>query len=146
MAGTPPGFDADAVRAGLRFAMEFGLPSEAVDQPTFFMPVVSTTSDEVDAEGVPYDPGATLTTGTAVRKRVDCAVEYIDGEGKIETFGILNPSKIKLTLLDEEFAQIDGFYYVVIKGQKYYYQRSEPPIALGTVDVHTIYCRSSDEG
>lgn len=126
--------------------MEFGLPEETAARPTFVFERVDTTTAEVDGEGVAFDPDATVTEGTPVSKQVDCAVEYIDGDGKIESFAVVAPSKVKLTLLDDEFALVDGFYYVIIKGQKYYYQRSEPPVSLGTVTVYTIHCRSEDEG
>lgn len=130
----------------MRFAMEFGLPPEEAERPTFFMHPTDTTTAEVDDEGVPYDATASVTKGALTSHRVDCAVEYVDGDGKIESFAIVAPSKVKLTLLDEEFAIVEGFWYVVIKGQKYYYQRSEPVIGLGSIGVHTIHCRSEDEG
>lgn len=127
--------------------MEFGLPAETADQPTFFRYATVTSSSELDDEGVPYDPGATLTGGEVDSLgQVECAIEYIDGEGKVESFAVLAPAKVKLTMLDTEYDQVWPFNYVVIKGQKYYYQRSEPPVALGTVDVHTLYCRAEDEG
>jgi hypothetical protein len=146
VAGTPAGFSASNVRAGLRTAMQFGLPSATADQPTFYMPRTSTTSAPTDDEGVPFDPSVAPVMSTQVKKRVDCAVEYVDSDGKIETFGVIAPAKVKLTLLDEDFAKISGFLFCVIKGQKYFYQRTEPPVALGTVDVYTVHCRAEDEG
>ena len=145
--GTPASFNKDAVRAGLLTAMNFGLPTESADQPTFFMPTETVTaSGPYDDEGVAYDPAATYTTSTLVKKAVACAVEYMDGEGKIETFGVIAPSRVKLTLLDTEYDLIKGFAFCVIEGQKYWYQRTEPPVALGTIDVYTIHCKSEDEG
>lgn len=144
--GTPSSFDAAAVRAGLLTAMNFGLPTVTNDQPTFFMPQTTTSTDPLDDEGVPFSPTASLTTSTLVKKRVPCAVEYIDGDGKIETFAVVNPSKVKLTILDTDYDQIKGFHYCVIQGQKYFYQRTEPPVALGTIDVYTVHCKSEDEG
>jgi hypothetical protein len=120
--GTPPSFDESAVRAGLLTAMNFGLPTVTNDQPTFFMPQTTTSVDPLDGEGVPFDPDAVLTTSTLVKKRAACAVEYVDGDGKIETFAVVNPSKIKLTFLDDDYATIKGFLYCVIQGQKYFYQ------------------------
>jgi len=126
--------------------MNFGLPNTTTDQPTFFMPQTTTSTDPLDDEGVPFSPDATLTVSTLVKKQATCAVEYVDGDGKIETFGIVNPSKIKLTFLDDDYDTIVGFYFCVIEGQKYYYQRTEPPVALGTVDVYTVHCKSEDDG
>jgi len=126
--------------------MEFGLPNVAADQPTFFMPRTATSVSPVDDDGVPFDPDAAVTLSTEVKKKVACAVEYMDSDGKIETFGIIVPSKIKLTFLDEDYVKIAGFHFVVIKGQKYFYMRTEPVIALGTVDIYTVYCRAEDDG
>lgn len=127
--------------------MEFGLPSATSDQPSFFMPQTTTSVGNVlDDEGVPFDPAVTPTLSTLVKKQVKCAVEYVDGDGKVEAFAVIVPSKIKVTLLDQEYVQVQGFSFVVIKGQKYYYQRTEPPVALGTVDVYTVYCRAEDDG
>lgn len=144
--GTPPGFSAATVRAGLRTAMNFGLPTVTNDQPTFFMPQTVTSGDPLDDEGVPFAPASVLTTSTLVKKRATCAVEYVDGDGKIETFAVVNPSKVKLTFIDEDYKKIKGFEFCVIEGQKYYYARTEPPVALGTIDVYTIHCKSEDEG
>ena len=144
--GTPSSFDASAVRAGLRTAMNFGLPTVANDQPTFFMPQTVTSADPLDGEGVPFHPDSATTTSALVKKRATCAVEYVDGDGKIESFGVVNPSKIKLTFLDQDFAPVRGFVYCVVQGQKYWYQRTEPPVALGTIDVYTVHCKSEDEG
>lgn len=144
--GTPPGFNAAAVRAGLLTAMNFGLPTVINDQPTFFMPQTVTSTDPLDGEGVPFADDSTLTTTTLVKKRAPCAVEYVDGDGKIETFAVVNPSKVKLTFLDTDYDKIKGFHFCVIEGQKYYYARTEPPVALGTIDVYTVHCKSEDEG
>jgi len=144
--GTPPGFNKAAVRAGLLTAMNFGLPTTTNDQPTFFMPQTTTSTDPLDGEGVPFDPDSTLTTTALVKRRAACAVEYVDGDGKIETFAVVNPSKVKLTFLDADYDTIKGFAFCVIEGQKYYYARTEPPVALGTIDVYTVHCKSEDEG
>lgn len=146
MAGTPAGFDADTVRAGLRVAMEFGLPSSVSDQPTFFMPGSTSTTDEVDADGIPFDPTASITVTPGDSHRVDCAVEYVDAPGKVENFGVLVPSEVKLTFLDSDYSVIAGFETCVIAGQRYYYMRTEPPVALGTVDIYTVHCRAEDDG
>jgi len=144
--GTPSSFNAAQVRAGLLTAMNFGLPTVTNDQPTFFMPQTATSASHLDDEGVPFDPAAVPTLSTLVKRRAPCAVEYVDGDGKIETFGIIAPSRVKLTLLDTDYDTIKGFHFCVIEGQRYYYARTEPPVALGTIDVYTIHCKSEDEG
>ncbi len=143
MAGTF--FDRTTVLQGLYTAMDFGAPNTATDKATFYMPrtITSDFSNE-DEDMVPMNPNNKRTFGTLVKKTVRCAVEYQGGSGKDENFGVLNPDKVKITLLGPEFVQVEGFEYVVISGNKYLYLKSEPVIALGSIDVHQIYCRSED--
>lgn len=147
MAGpTPSGFDRAAVLAGLRTAMAFGAPSNLADRATFFMPRQGTSVPApVDDLNVPFDPQLRPAYDPAVRRTVDCAVEYIDAVGKLENFGIIAPSRIKITLLDPDYQQVKGFEYVVIAGQKYLYRKTEPPVALGTLDVWTVHAQAEDE-
>lgn len=142
------GFDADAVRAGLRTAMRVGMPPVAGDQPVFFIPQSQPTpSEAVDQDGVPFDP--TFVPDRVPPRKVSgvtCAVEYSDGEGKIETFGVIVPSKVKLTFLDEDYQQVVGFEYVVISGRKYLYQRTETTKGLVSVGLYVVHCTAEDEG
>lgn len=149
MAATPSiqGFDADAVRAGLRLAMQVGLPTVTADQPTFFMPttITPTGSRVLDGQGVPFDPANQPTRSATDKRQVPCAIEYSDGPGKIENFGVVTPSKVILTLLDEDYTTIQGFSFVVISGQRFNYAFTEPAQGLVDVGVWRIHCRADDE-
>lgn len=145
MAGSVPGFNADEVRAGLRLAMTVGLPPVEADQPTFFMPRVASTTGAADEDFIPFDPAQRRTLAPPVSHRVPCAVEYFDNQGKIENFGVIVPSKVEITLLDEDYAKIKGFEFVVIGGNKYWYSRTAPPNGLVSVGVFTIYCTAEDQ-
>lgn len=143
-----PGFDADTVRAGLRLAMQVGLPVATQDQPLFVMPTVVTGDSDhnLDSGGTPYGADFKPTRSTPAQFRVPCAVEYFDGAGKIEAFGLVAPSHVLITLLDTEYNIVKGFAYVVLAGNKYYYEREQPPLGLVDIGVHTFRCRSDDEG
>lgn len=141
------GFDAAAVRAGLRLAMQVGLPIAAADQPTFYMPqTVTTSGPKLDQTGVPFDPTYQPTKTARVTHQVPCAIEYHDGTGKIEAFGIVAPSSVRLTLLDQDYTTVQGFEFVVITGQRYFYRRTEPGQGLIDVGVWYVHCQSEDEG
>lgn len=147
MAGpSPAGFDRDAVLAGLRTAMQFGAPSVAADRATFVMPRVK-VDDEIpaDEQGVPFDPDQRPVYLAPTKHTVPCAIDYDDAPGKLENFGIIAPSKILITLLGPDYNTVEGFEYVVIAGQKYLYRKTEPPVALGTLDVWTVHCQAEDE-
>ena len=144
MAGpNPRGFDPDVVAAGLKTAMKFGAPSDGV---TFFMPTTSTATGLLDDEGMPWDPAVQPVTAAARKRTVDCAFEYLDREGKVENLGLLVPSQVRITLLSAEYESVKGFEYVVIAGQRYLYQKTEPPVALGSLEVWTVYARAEDLG
>lgn len=140
------GFDADAVRAGLRLAMTVGLPTATADQPTFFMPQSSTSTNTLDQTGVPFNPTASVAKSTRITHQVPCAIEYRDGSGKLTPFGEVVPSKVVLTLLDQDYTTVQGFEFVVITGQRYFYDHTEPGQGLIDVGIWKVHCRSEDEG
>lgn len=75
-----------------------------------------------------------------------CAVEFHDTGGTMGAAGNVSTSEVVLTLLDEDYAQVRGFAYVVIGGVRYNYQRDQAPIGLVSVGVYQVHCLSDDEG
>lgn len=75
-----------------------------------------------------------------------CAVEYADATGELANFGMVAPTRVIITLLDEDYALVKGFGYVVIGGNKYLYERTEPPLGMVDVTIWRIHCRTDDEG
>lgn len=140
----PPGFDATKVVTGLHNAMGFGEATRTGDKATFYTVTLPTTSEEVDQEGLPFDPDVSRTP-VVTPVVVPCAIEYFDRADDSDTFGVLQPTHIRLTLLDVDYQQIKGFRYVVAGGDRYYYAKTEPPIALASIDVWIIHCNSQDE-
>jgi len=143
MAGTPPGFDAASVRAGLHQAMQFGI-SEA-EIPTFVMPAPDPVTG--DDRGVPWDIDAAVSRPARQEIQVLCALEY--QPQVTATQGDLadrQPARITITILDEEYEQIKGFDYLKIGGRKFTYKSTYPSLGLGTVVVWQIRCESVDVG
>lgn len=142
----PAGFDRASILAGLRKAMEFGEPTRGEDRATFYK-VVTTTGTGVepyDEDYVPFDPAVERTVKpTAIQ--VPCGVEYVDKPDQTETFGTVQSSHVKLTLLDDDYQQVKGFAYVALGGIKYDYDKTEPPEALGSLDIWTVHVVSEDE-
>ena len=145
MAGLVEGFNPAEFRAGIRQAMIMGLPPVQADQPVFCFEQDPVNFSSADVEDVPFDPEARPMRPAPLTKQVPCAVEYVDAAGRVESFGTINPSKIRLTLLDEEYQQIRGFDFVEIAGDKYNYAKTEPPVGLGVVGVWTVHCIAEDE-
>lgn len=146
MAGpTPAGFDAAKVVAGLHKAMAFGAPSLLGDRATFVMPSEAVYSDPRDDDNVPFSVAVRPVRPPAVSHVVPCAIEYYDAAGKMENFGLISPSRVQITLLADDFALVEGFEYAVIGGLKYLYRKTEPPVALGSIDVWTVWCQAEDD-
>lgn len=145
----PPGFDAAAARSGILKAMGFGEPTRADDKATFFFPKSRTSNPTTaahDQDGVPFDPTVPVATADSKTKvQVACAIEVGDGTETIATYGSDRATRITITLLDDEYQQVKGFAYVVAGGDKYLYDWTEPPVALGTIDVWTVHCTAEDE-
>lgn len=125
--------------------MTLGLPPVETDRPIFFTPQDAVNYARADNEEIPFDPSARPQVPAPVQVSVPCAVEYVDAAGRVETFGTVNPSKIRLTLLDEDYQRVVGFSYVEIGGDRYNYAKTEPPLGLGEVGVWTIHCIAEDE-
>jgi hypothetical protein len=141
-------FDANQVRAGLRLAMQVGLPVIVADQPTFFFPAVVTGdgTHALDQQGTPFSPTYRPTRVRPVGIKVPCSVDYVDAAGNLVAMGTVSAAGIVLTLLDEDYVKVKGFSYCVIGGIKYNYKRTDVPKGLVSVGIYTIHCLSDDEG
>lgn len=144
MAGpTPPGFNANEIIAGLHTAMGFGEPNNTADKATFYNWDDRSVDTDTDSAGIPFDPSS-RPTRTPVSTQVPCAIEYVDVNDVDINAGLMQASKIKVTLLDGDYQQIKGFEFVVVGGVKYLYRKTEPPVALGSIDVWTVHCQAED--
>lgn len=144
-----PGFDPDEVRDGIRLAMQVGLPVEPADQPTFVFAATYAPLAASDAEGTPFDWRAGRDTPVAPARAAvkrPCAIEYDDGTPGVEAVGAVYSSRLILTLLDEDYEAVKGFSHVLIGGNSYAYELTEPPMGLISVGVWRIHVRADDEG
>lgn len=141
----PPSFDEARVLEGLKKAMGFGEPTRDADKVTFYFNERSQATGPVDEDGVPFDPEERIVNERPEGVRADCAVEYVDRADQPQTFGSAAASRVILTLLDPDYQQVKGFAYVVAGGDVYRYRSTEPPSALGTIDVWTVICVAEDE-
>lgn len=149
----PPGFDAEAARQGILSAMGFGEPTRTEDKAWFYFPKVtsSDTGTAVDQDDIPFDPDVTVTgettTDSKPRAQVSCVVEYSDAGAVLGSGGSveIRPTRVTITLMDPEYQAVKGFSFVVCGGDKYVYDSTEPPVALGTFDVWTVHCTAEDE-
>lgn len=145
MAGADPGFNAAEFREAIHFAMRMGAAPETDEQVTFHFASTLTYNLPGDGADVPFDPDATVTRTTPTPVRVDCAIEYYDAENQPTNFGLLAPTRLTLTLLDEDYEQVKDAAYVVAHGDRYNYRRTEPPSGLFDVGLYTMHFTSESE-
>jgi len=141
-----PNFDATAVRAGLRLAMQVGLPVITDDQPTFFMPaaVAGDGTHTLDQGGTPFDPAYRPTLTRPAGIKVPCSMDYKDAAGNLVAAGSVSATGMVLTLLDEDYVQVKGFAYCVVAGIRYNYQRTDRPQGLVSVGIYTVHVLADD--
>lgn len=143
----PSGFDVTRVKDGLHKAMGFGEPTRTADKATFFFVSTTALSDPdtvVDDFGTPFDP-TVRRTRVVTSSQVPCAIEFKARGDVTESFGVVAATRIQITLLDPEYQEVKGFDYVVVGGDKYIYHSTEPPTALGSLDVWTVWATAEDE-
>lgn len=142
---TPPDFDKAAVLEGLHTAMGFGQPTRTEDRATFYLPkAIVDTPAALDLHGVPFDPTVKRVVSTT-KVQVPCAVEFYNGAEVIETFGQVSATHIVVTLLDPEYQQVKDFLYIVAGGDKYIRSETQPPVALGSIDVWQVWAQAENE-
>jgi hypothetical protein len=147
MAGTLPGFNPDEVRAGLHLAMQVGLPPIPDDQPKFYFAAAATTDDNTDGQGTPLSWQAARVDAPAKPVvSVPCAIEYLDDAGAESGYGYTASSQLVLTFLDEDYEQVKGFSHVLIAGNTYRYQKTQPPVGLLEIGIWQVHVRTADEG
>ncbi len=145
MKGLVP-FNQAGFEAGILLAMGLGIPDDPDLQPTFVFPGTTTASVPVDDEGVPFDPAAKVSrTPGKPDVRVRCAVEMLDRQGTVLDFAIAQADQARLTLLDAQYRQVQGFDHVLLGGTPYDYRETFPPIALGPSVVWQVLVATRDE-
>lgn len=141
MAGANGGFDAAGFRSGIRFAMAMGAPPATEEQVYFYMPLTVLYSRGLGDDDLPFDPSATRTSpqGEQIAPiQVPCAVSFVTAAEIQTNFGEMDPGDVAVTLLDQDYGKVKGCQYITLRGQRYLYQSTEPPVGLFNVGVYTL--------
>lgn len=149
MAGRFGGFDGEAFRDGIRLAFNMGAAPE-LDDPTeaqiaFHFASQLVYTGPVDGDGVPFDPDSTVTRVVPQPVTVPCGIEYLNAADEVTAFGTVLPSRVKVTLLDEDYRKVKDASYVIIGGEKYVYHHSEVPRGLFDVGLYTLVFISEND-
>lgn len=140
------GFNADEFRAAIRNAMIMGLPDAESARATFrWKP--SRNYSVADSGGNPYDYTAEPEDEDAPDDvQVPVAVRFypttvINGTA----MGNFDNPHVEITVLDEDYVEIEGADEVLLGGDTYQIRYVGPPQGLFTVTVYTIWAQALDE-
>ena len=145
MAGSNADFNAAEFRDAIAFAMTMGAAVDVGERATFHFPKTLVYNAPADGAQVPFDPAATVTASEPPAIQVNCAIDYFDAENQPTSFGLLSPSRLTITLLDEDYAKVKDSSYVVVHGDRYNYRRTEPPSGLFDVGIYTMHFTAQNE-
>lgn len=148
MAGAFPGGPAAAqrFRDGIHYAMNMGAPEDDELAVTFVFDSAVLVDGPADASGVPFDPDAELVGSAPQQHRVPYAIEYYDARGQLTGLGIINATRVEITVLDEEYEQIRDAVAVIINGNRFNRRKEAAPMALFSVNVHVMHFDAVDNG
>jgi hypothetical protein len=139
MAGTNPAFDAAAFRTAIKATFQMALPDPG---PAFHWnpaPDAAATYSR-DSSGVPFNPTA-VESFTVLKTSVvglSVGLECFDAQDILTPFGLLPPSKIVITVFDDDHAQIHDADYLLLAGERYNYRHTMPPTALFNVSQYRM--------
>ena len=148
-------FDADAFRTAIRFAMQMGSPPDEDRQAVFVFKssgrsywkdgVELDDPPRVDRDGKPLDPTIEVREVPGRREKVDCAIEILRADADELPVGNFRPTKAVVTLLDQEYAKIEGCRELLYNADRYLYGYEPEAPGLFDVGTHTIIFYALDE-
>lgn len=145
MAGSNPSFNAANFRTQIKATMRMGLPTNVADQATFVWEAVKTYAND-DPNANPYNLAQAPTTSSQhANVRVDVAVEMLGNDLTDTSVGQINNQHARITVLDEDYAQIVGATKVLLGQNTYEINFVSPPIGLFEVTVYQMDCTAIDE-
>lgn len=141
------GFNAAEFRDAIRFAMNMGLPESTSERATFKWTVTRDFNVE-DPGGNPYSWNSEPTeVHSRADKQVSVAVEFVSQASLASGNQVaqFDTARVILTLLDLDYAEIEGADIVELGGNTYKIDFVAPPIGLFGVTVYQIYASAEDE-
>lgn len=141
------GFNEAQFRDAIKFAMKMGTPEAVNLRPTFRWTTVKTFT-KADSGGKPWTKNATpIATESRPDVQIDCAVEFVTRSTLSggTAIGDFDTPRAKLTVLDVDYASIEGADQVILGGNTYKVDFVAPPDGLFGVTVYYIHCSAVDE-
>jgi len=106
---------------------------------------VLTVAPRLDREGNPLDPEIRVVEPEDELIEVDCAVEVDRADADELPVGNFRPTKVAVTLLDEQYALIQGSHELIYNGDRYLFGYEPESNGLFDVGVYTMIFYALDE-
>lgn len=147
MANSYSGFNPATFRDGITFAMNMGMANNAADKVTFYFERVRTypLGTALDENGDPYDASIAPTETEPTPVVIPVAVEFAPATTDELPVGVLQHTKLTLTILDTNWPDVEDAIEVGIGDDRYIIEYEKPVIGMFDVDVHQLVCFAKDE-
>lgn len=145
-------FPSTTVRNAFLFAMQVGKPEDEVRQVRFIKKSAGRTyfkgeveqfpapigNLRLDRDGRPLDPEVRIVQAADEEVNVDVAIELTEATAEEIPVGNFRPVKATVTLMTEEYAQIQGSRELVYNTDRYGFAYELDATGLFDLTVHTL--------
>jgi hypothetical protein len=138
-------FPAATFRNAMRFVFEMAADPDTDNQLMFHFSTAITFLGHSDGDKVPFDPNSSVTRVVKDPVKVPCDVQFITASDVPTSFGLVVPAKLKVTLLDEDFALVENAVYVTMNGDRYNRLIVPPSYGLFDVGLHEMVFQAENE-
>jgi hypothetical protein len=153
--GISAAFDSQGFRDAIKFAMQMGTNPNPDRRPIFVKRsgaatywknnVQLSTTPRLDRDGIPLDPDVEVRREADQNLEVDCAIEVVRAEAEELPVGNFRPTKVVATLLDAEYALVQGCRELLYNGDRYVFGYEPESNGLFDVGVYTMIFYAKDE-
>lgn len=142
------GFDANAVRDAIGFAMQLGMPDNPTQRVKFIFEAKNNFTVE-DPTGNPYEWSATPSAEEQAYREVEVpvAMEFVSrsSQARDTSVGFLLPSHADIYIMDTHIDEVRGADYLMIDGNRYTIMAWYPPIGLFDFTLYPLAVEATDE-
>lgn len=153
--GLSAAFDSTGFRNAIRFAMQMGTNPDPDRRPQFIRRSSVKTywldgvqlpdPPRMDRDGKPLNPDIEVRREADQFLAVDCAIEVVKADAEELPVGNFRPTKLMVTLLDDQYAQVEGCREMVYNGDRYVFGYEPESNGLFDVGVYTLIFYAKDE-
>lgn len=147
-------FDNEGFRNAIHFAMQMGLNPDPDRRPIFIRKGQGRTyrkdgelvlNPRLDRDGRPLDPQIDIIRTPDTQVMADCAIEVERADAEELPVGNFRPTKVVVTLLDEDYVKVKDCREMVYNGDRYLFGFEPESNGLFEVGIYTMIFYAIDE-